>query len=279
MSVRFRLMTRGDIPAGMRLKDGAGWNQTAGDWERLLSASPDGCFAAECEGRVVGTATTIIYEGRVAWIGMVIVDPRHRGKGIGTTLLEHAIRHLDSRGVATVKLDATPRGKPLYEQFSFVSEYDIERWSLTRPVRKPAGGTVVRDIGDALQLDREVFGADRSTLLRSVAAETPDFALVATQAGAVSGYAFGRRGSRADHVGPWVAPDEAVAATLLSEFLRRSERELVFIDCVRGNPWAVRLAKAHGFEHSRSLTRMVRGTNPFPGRPELMGAILGPEFG
>ena len=272
-------MARGDIAAGMRLKDEAGWNQTVGDWERLLSLSPDGCFAAECEGRVVGTSATIIYEGRFAWIGMVIVDPRHRGKGIGTTLLERAIRHLDSRGIPAVKLDATPLGKPLYERFGFVSEYDVERWALTRPVGKRAVGEVFREIEDALQLDRAVFGADRSALLRSVAAETPDFVVVARQKGAVAGYAFGRRGSRADHLGPWVAPDQGVAATLLDEFLRRSERELVFIDCVRGNPWAVPLAQAHGFELSRSLTRMFRGTNRFPGRPDLLCAILGPEFG
>jgi len=272
-------MTRDDIPGAMRLKDGAGWNQTAGDWERLLSASPDGCFAAESDGRVVGTSATIIYEGRFAWIGMVIVDPGHRGKGIGTTLLERAIRHLDSRSVPAVKLDATPLGKPLYEQFGFVSEYDVERWALTRPVGKPVVGKVFREIEDALQLDREVFGADRSALLRSVAAETPDFALVTRQEGAVAGYAFGRRGSRADHLGPWVALDEDVAATLLDELLRRSERELVFIDCVRRNPWAAPLVKARGFELSRSLTRMFRGTNRFPGRPELVCAILGPEFG
>jgi GNAT superfamily N-acetyltransferase len=279
MSVRFRLMTRDDIPAGMRLKDAAGWNQTVGDWERLLSASPAGCFAAEYEGHVVGTATTIIYEGRVAWVGMVIVDPRHRGKGIGTTLLERAIRHLDSRSVPVMKLDATPQGKPLYEQLGFVSEYDIERWMLKRSGGKQAVVKASGEIEDALQLDRAVFGADRSALLRSLAAGAPAFALVARQERVVTGYTFGRRGSRADHLGPWVAHDEDVAATLLEEFLRRSERELVFIDCVRGNPWAVPLAKARGFELSRPLTRMFRGTNKFPGHPELLCAILGPEFG
>jgi GNAT superfamily N-acetyltransferase len=272
-------MTRGDIPAAIRLKDGAGWNQTAADWERLLSASPEGCFAAECDGQVVGTVATIIYEGRFAWIGMVIVDPRHRGKGIGTTLLERAIQHLDSRSVPAVKLDATPEGRRLYEQFGFVSEYDIERWALTRPVAKPAGATAFREIEQALELDREVFGADRSALLRSIAAAAPDFVLVTEHDGAVAGYAFGRRGSHADHLGPWVARDEDVAATLLDEFLRRSARELVFIDCVRGNRWAMPLAQAHGFERSRSLTRMVRGTSEFPGRLELLCAILGPEFG
>jgi len=39
---------------------------------------------------------------------MVVVEPQHRGQGIGTALLERAIRHLDSRSVRAMKLDATP---------------------------------------------------------------------------------------------------------------------------------------------------------------------------
>jgi Acetyltransferase (GNAT) family len=96
MSVRFRLMTIEDTPEAMQLKDSASWNQTAADWARFLSANPEGCFVAEHEGRVVGTSTSIIYEGRFAWIGMVIVDSQYRGQGIGTALLERAIRFLDS---------------------------------------------------------------------------------------------------------------------------------------------------------------------------------------
>jgi hypothetical protein len=59
MSVRFRRMTLADVPAAMRLKDLAGWNHTAADSERFLSASPEGCFAAEHQGRLIGTSTTI----------------------------------------------------------------------------------------------------------------------------------------------------------------------------------------------------------------------------
>ncbi len=87
-------MKRADIPAEMRLKDLAGWNQTEADWERFLDASPDGCFVAEAAERVVGTSTTIVYEGRFAWIGMVLVDPEFSRRGIGAALLDRALEHL-----------------------------------------------------------------------------------------------------------------------------------------------------------------------------------------
>jgi predicted N-acetyltransferase YhbS len=279
MRVRFRLMTIEDTPAAMQLKDAAGWNQTAADWARFLSASPEGCFVAEREGRVVGTATSIVYEGRFAWIGMVIVDSQYRRQGIGTALLERVVRSIDSRSVLCMKLDATPEGKPVYEKFGFVSEYDIERWMLKRPRGSHSAAKASAEIEDVLRLDREIFGADRSGILRSLAEAAPDFTLVAKQEAGVAGYTFGRRGSRADHLGPWMARGEDVAAMLLDEFLHCSSRELVFVDCLRRNPWAVSLLRARSFEFSRSLTRMFRGKNQYAGRPELLCAVLGPEFG
>ena len=283
------LMTTADIPAGMRLKELAGWNQTPSDWERFLRASPTGCFVAEVDGRVSGTATTIVYEGRFAWIGMVLVDPDVRGRGIGTRLLEKTIEHLDGLGVPTLKLDATPQGKPIYAKLGFANEYEIERWVLKRPpaqrdrgaVQVPLPGVVEgrADLPWIVELDRQVFGADRGDLLRSLDRETPAFTLAVRTERELEGYSFGRRGSRADHLGPWVAANPGSALKLLVEFLRRSRRETVFVDCMKSSPFACEFARSMGFEFSRPLTRMYRGTNRHPGTPELVGAILGPEFG
>ncbi|HTY24937.1 MAG TPA: GNAT family N-acetyltransferase [Desulfomonilaceae bacterium] len=277
--MQLRLMTTKDIPDAMRLKDIAGWNQTAEDWKRFLSADSEGCFVAEYDGRVVGTSATIVYEDRFAWIGMLIVDPLHRGKGLGTALLERAIQYLDSRRIPCMKLDATPQGKPLYEKLGFQSEYTVERWMLKRHREKKTVRKAPVKILDILQLDREIFGADRSKLLLSLTEEAPHFTLADGKEVDVAGYAFGRQGSLADHLGPWIARNKDVAATLLDEFLRLSQRDLVFVDCMTRNPWAAPLVKAHGFEFRRPLTRMFRGTNEYAGRPDLVLAIMGPEFG
>jgi GNAT superfamily N-acetyltransferase len=279
MGIRLRLMTAKDIPEGMGLKDAAGWDQTAHDWLQFLRSSPKGCFVAEQEGGVVGTVATITYEDRFAWIGMVIVDKRYRGRGIGTTLLQHAVRYLDSRNIPTMKLDATPQGKPLYEKLGFVEEYDIERWMLKRAPRGNVRGNGPIDIEDVLSMDRNVFGADRGRLLRSLVEAAPDFVLVERSEEGIPGYVFGRHGSRADHLGPWVALGKDPAARLLHKFLGRSGRELIFVDCPADHPWSVKLVMAHGFEVERRLTRMFRGTNRYPGRPDLVCATTGPEFG
>src|ERR1700753_4364541 len=125
-SMQLRMMTKQDIPGGVRLNTIVGWNQTAADWERFLSASPIGCFVMQDGDKVATTCATIPYENRFAWIGMVLVDPDYRNQGIGTTLLKRAIEYLDGAGVATMKLDATPAGKPLYERLGYVTEYEID---------------------------------------------------------------------------------------------------------------------------------------------------------
>ena len=281
-----RVMTEGDLPSGMRLNTIAGWNQTEADWRRFLESSPVGCFVVEVAGQVAGTVATICYENRFAWIGMVLVDPDFRNRGLGTHLLHKAIEHLDQLGLATMKLDATSLGKPLYSKLGFVSEYEIERWMLKRPaVRQSPRPASPYPSLDELQmericeLDRGLFGADRSSLLHSLHQYAPELTCAVWKEGALRGYAFGRKGLFADHLCPCAANDPETAEELLQSFLRRSSRETIIVDRLQSNLAFHNSLTNAGFLYSRPLTRMVRGPNSHPGRPELICAILGPEFG
>jgi len=284
--MNLRTMTKQDIPGGLRLNTLSGWNQTAADWQRFLENSPRGCFVMEHGGKVVGTATTICYENRFAWIGMVLVDPEFRKKGIGTELLKKTIEHLDDAGILTLKLDATPQGKPIYAKLGFVEEYEIERWILKRPPgTNSTTCSATRELFSEKQkeqifrMDKESFGADRSFLLRCLCEEAPEFATAVWEDESLQGYAFGRRGLFADHLGPSMAKKPGAAEGLLRTFLTASSRETLIVDCVKANSMAVELLCRHGFGPSRLLTRMFRGPNVYAGRPELFCSILGPEFG
>src|SRR5256885_14028805 len=105
--VRVRPMNESDLPFADSLRELAGWNQTLVDWRRMLALSPSsqsasvetcapqsGCFVAEWEGVLVGTVTILCYGKELAWIGMLLVHPESRGRGIGQTLLHHCLDHL-----------------------------------------------------------------------------------------------------------------------------------------------------------------------------------------
>src|SRR4051812_15056202 len=285
--MRLRTMTTQDVAAGLNLNRNAGWNQTAADWERFLHASPDGCFVVECDGQVCGTVATILFGHCFAWIGMVLVDAAHRGKGIGTRLLHAAIDYLEARKIPTIKLDATPEGKPLYEKLGFVSEYEIERWVLRRPIPAPpsdrtentAGAMSLETMQRIFRVDGEAFGADRSFLLESLHDSAPEMTLAFVRDGVVEGYTFGRHGLFADHMGPWMATNSSLAGDLLRQSLSRSVRDTIVVDCLTSRAFVTEILTSSGFTPARRLTRMYRGPNASPGHPEKLCAIMGPEFG
>lgn len=281
-NVEIRLMTSRDIPAAMRLKDLAGWNQTERDWMRYLAFEPEGCFVAVREGIVCGTAIAQRYGADLGWIGMVLVDQEYRNQGIGARLLDGGLAFLDRQGIETVKLDATPEARSLYRRSGFLDEHEIERWG---GIAAPEKRTEIRQI-DARDMERicaydaKVFGADRTRLLTALWKEGPGYTAVAYSGSEVAGYFFGRTGSLAHYLGPWVVgADGNLAEQMMREYLNRTTGEKVFVDICVENANAASLMQAVGFSRQRRLTRMFRGPNRSPGRPSLICGIAGPEYG
>jgi GNAT superfamily N-acetyltransferase len=278
--VTLDVMRHEDIDAGLELCRAAGWNQTRRDWERFLAATPDGARAARLDGRVVGTSATIRYGDAFAWIGMVLVDPRHRGHGVGTRLFDAALALLAD--VPAAKLDATPAGRPLYLKQGFAEEYRIHRMQ-----RSPADGDAAHspgvrpltavDLSSVAEFDGRAFGVSRYGMLEWLLEGAPELACVATGSAGIDGFAMGRRGHLFDHIGPVVARDAATAQALAGYAISRATRSVV-VDATPHVPsWRAWL-EAMGFVEQRELIRMTRGAPPAVPL-ERQFAILGPEFG
>jgi hypothetical protein len=274
-------MARSDIPSGLRLCRASGWNQLEADWRCFLDFNPQGCRVVEQDGRVVGTVTTLRFEEKFSWISMLLVDPELRHRGIGSMLLGEALRLL--KDMPTVRLDATPAGKLVYDKFEFLEEYRLVRMRALSP--KSPGFSGVRpmtdfDLPGVLELDREVFGADRSIILRHLYGTAPEYAFVADSAGGLQGYVLGRHGWSADHIGPLVAPDERIARNLAAAPLSKvgGARPFLLDAPQHSEDWIVWL-RSLGFVEERPFIRMFRGPNAFSGVPSNQFAITGPEFG
>ena len=256
MTAVVRALTPADIPAAMRIKEAAGWNQTETDWHNLLQLAPETCFGLESAGSLAATATAVCYERRLAWIGMVLTDPAYRRRGFARQLMEHAIVALTARQMEWIKLDATDAGAPLYRQLGFEPECEIERWASTAAQAGVSGMPDLSWQDRWSALDRQAFGADRSQLLAMLAP-------LGAVAVADQGYAMARPGSQAAYFGPCVSRRPEAAAELLAWFLARHPREPVYWDLLPHNTEALRLARACGFAPLRRLVRMVR-----PGAPD-----------
>jgi GNAT superfamily N-acetyltransferase len=274
-------MTPADVPLGMRLKARAGWNQTEADWQRCLRLSPDGCFVAELDGKAVGTTVTFVF-GRVAWVAMVLVDEAVRGRGVGTALMRHALAFLDGRGVPSVRLDATPLGRPVYEKLGFTVQHTLYRFEGTPPelIKGPLATAPLRpdDWHDVLRLDRQVTGAAREGLLYRLHEEGPDAFRVLRRAGQFHGFVSWRPGANAAQVGPCLTASWAEGMDMLIDAFRYLAGHGVFIDVPESNHLAVAFVEGFGLTIQRPLFRMGRG-EPVPEAVDLLWASSGPEKG
>ncbi len=260
----------------MRIKEAAGWNQTATDWRNLLLLAPDTCFGMEYKGRLAATTTAVCYERKLAWIGMVLTEPAHRRRGFARRLMEHTLAALEARQVEWIKLDATEMGAPLYRKLGFEDEGPVERWRTRAQAHGGLGACPAAWAAGFADLDRHAFGANRSRLLSTLA-------LLGVAAVPGVGYGMARPGSEAAYFGPCVSASAEAARELLAWFLSLHRGAPIYWDLLPHNTEAVRLARAFGFEPVRKLVRMVRRGTPGAARIDhndaQVFAIAGFEWG
>jgi GNAT superfamily N-acetyltransferase len=280
-AIRLRPLSEADLGFADALRAGVGWNQTLNDWRRFLRMDPNGCFVAEWNGTLAGTATTTLYRTDLAWIGMVLVEPASRKRGIGRALLEHCIEYLTKAGVRCIKLDATPLGKPVYEALGFETEWTLTRWECPDNTPKPAATSAAlrdwqeSDARSVTALDTEAFGVSRQHLLSELSVQCR-CALVSEEQ---PGYGMMRTGSRANYLGPVTTRSPEVARGLVTGLMASGGSEPVYWDIPDLNEHAREWAENWGFTRQRTLTRMFRGENSAAGNPRMQFALAGPELG
>jgi GNAT superfamily N-acetyltransferase len=292
-NIGLRPMTQADILLGLRLTSEAGWNQTEADWQMLLAAgfgfvATYGTTSAVADA---GTATIVPYGTAFSWIGMVLVDPVYRRRGVGTALLQRAIAEAMPYGC--VRLDATPQGEALYTRLGFRAEYGLLRMVRQQqemPVIADApalgipGDAVCRSLDPArlaelIEFDAPIFGAARGGILGAFVRNAPRYAFTCHQDDVLSGYCLGRSGAVYEQVGPVVADSAEIAQALLCRALGACGDRPVIVDVFAAKEAWVAFLQSLGFATQRPYTRMVLGCDCPAGMPERQYGIAGAEIG
>ena len=281
--LRIRSMTHEDIDAGLRLCRLSSWNQVEDDWRCFLDSPDGGGRIIEKNNVAVGTVTFLRYRPGFAWLSMMLVDPQERRAGIGSLLIQAALKALADQ--SCVRLDATPAGESLYRRFGFVPEYELVRATASvagkRFQQRP---TSVRPIGpedleEVFACDRRIFGADRTRLLASFYRRAPELAWQARDGYGVLAYSFGRPGYLYQQLGPIVAESAAIMRDLVAQCLAGQEGRRIAVDVPRLAPGCIGWLQSMGFQVERTFLRMRRGENRSPGVCDWQFGIAGPEFG
>jgi len=273
-----------DMDSLMGLKNAEGWNQTEKDWELLIDYPDSVNLVALWEDQIVGSVCGINYDNSVAWIGMMLINKDFRGKGISRILLTEAIQKLEK--CTSIKLDATPAGRPVYVKFDFKDEYTLHR--MTNPAVAPISttddspeATLIKpgDLPELAAFDKEVFGADRTLLMEHLQKSHPDLSWLIKENGRIVAYCLGRRGVKFVQIGPVYALSENLAKSLICSSIGSISGGAAVVDIQAGKLKLKRWLEDAGFTSQRPFERMYLKNNPHPGIIENQYLIGGPELG
>lgn len=262
MTSEIREIRDDDLPAVTRILDEA-YGPSPGRAARVRryrALGADSWLLALRDGAPAGVAGMIDYDGAYAYVGLVGVLPSEQRRGIAGALMDAVLALAEARGVATLLLDASDAGEPLYRKLGFVVE-DTVRLFVKNPHARFAPPRAARpmareDLAAVAALDRVSTGADRSRLLGIYLDEAPDRAFVVPgPEGAARAYAFAQRFA----VGPWAATDPTAADAALVAALACDFPDGLTIASPSANATVAALLGPRGFAHARSLAHMRLG--------------------
>ncbi|MBG0823770.1 GNAT family N-acetyltransferase [Planomonospora sp. ID91781] len=257
-----RELTSDDLDACLDLAESRRWGREERKWRFLLEGG-EGYGITDPDGTLVATTVLTRYGSRTAAVSMVLVAERRERRGLAGRLVRHAV---ERAGGATVFLNATAMGRPLYERLGFrvtgaaamhVGVFGGEAAGSSR-------AAAPEDLKAIADLDAEVAGADRSAMLERYADFAEELRVVEDGRGGIAGYAGRWRNVANTVVGPVIAADPGTARALIADLAARTPGP-VRVEVADDRPELAAWLEARGVAAGMRTSDMVLGAGPLPG--------------
>ena len=264
-----------DAPGLLALSESVGWPHSSEDWAAILEAGQ--VFGHRgAAGAPMSSAALFDYGAALVSLGMVLVAPSHRRRGLARAVMEHCLRLVAPRPMTLI---ATPQGEPLYVGLGFVEVERVHRMVGQGALNGDRLPPIAQIDADAVaRLDHAAFGADRRALLRILLARAAATAVVRDAHGRARAFGIATRQRDQLVVGPLIATDTADAAALFQS-LTADVPDPVRIDVpVRQGEFLASLAGL-GLRAAGDAPIMLHGAHEMPGRRNGIYAIAVRAFG
>ncbi|TCK38916.1 ribosomal protein S18 acetylase RimI-like enzyme [Paraburkholderia sp. BL8N3] len=260
-----RRMTPGDVELALEWAAAEGWNPGRHDARCFFAADPQGFFIGEQGGEPVGCVSAVAYGDGFGFIGLYIVKPEFRGKGLGMRLWEAGMAYLGDRNIG---LDGVVAQQANYRRSGFRLAYRNIRFEGT--AQGSAGGGAPPGIvelpavpfGQLVDYDSLMFSAPRPAFLRAWCDQPGAVARGAMKDGGLRGYGVLRPCRSGYKIGPLFADESATAAALHDALVAAVPGETVFLDVPEVNAAAVALAVRRDMKSVFETARMYTGEPP-----------------
>lgn len=279
-TVQYRRMTADDLPAAHKLSLSALWPHRLEDWKFILELGEG--IVAESESGIIGTVMYWLHGADYASLGMVVVSPNHRHKGIASELLSRVLTEIGDR---TILLYTTANGVQFFERFGFAQTGWVHQHqgSVFRAPFVPLGaGERIRPISSRDEpalaaISRRAVGMPRATILKHLM-NVADIVAI-DRYGELIGFAALRKFGHGYVIGPVVAPDAERAKALIAHWAGTRAGSFVRVDVPGSSglsPWLTEMGLVQAEE---TVHAMVQGESPRPDPSVTRFGLLSQSLG
>lgn len=277
---RLREEQIGDIVA---LSSYIGWDYNREEVETIFNSGiVYGVWNEKKE--LIASAAIILYGEALASIGMVIVHPDYKGRGIGKAITSSCMNSVSAR--TSIMLIATDEGKPLYEKLgfravSYVSKYICNSYNANHKCAEDEEymmGYKEEDLEGIIKIDEGAFGTSRNEFLKQRIIQSEQCIVVKDNKQNVLGYGLSIQTPENKIIGPVVAKNDAMAMRIVHDLAREHHGKLR-IDVPEGKKGFMKELEITGFQKVNTPPIMMRNSDQFLKRNGELYSIAAQIFG
>ncbi|OFC87265.1 putative N-acetyltransferase YitH [Bacillus thuringiensis] len=233
---------------------------------------------------LIASAAIILYGEALASIGMVIVHPNYKGRGIGKVITNSCMSSVSAQ--TPIMLIATDEGKPLYEKLgfrvvSYVSKYICNSYNGNDYCVGNEDYMVKYeecDLEKIIKIDENAFGTNRKVFLKKRIMQSEQCNVVKDKEQNVLGYGLSIQTPENKIIGPVVAKNNAMAMRIVHD-LARGHNGKLRMDVPEGKNDFMKELEIAGFKKVNTPPIMMKNSNRLIKRNSELYSIAAQIFG